>query len=131
MTLAIQSESNEEKIARLEAELVAERLRADTAVEQLRQVHEAVRSFKQKQEQVARARKAREARARAAEAMQPEPQPTAGEPAVPQPAAPAIAQSSGVAEAWEDSDPSLDERLTKYLENTFEPDRSRDWMLQG
>lgn len=122
MALAIQSESNEEKIARLEAELVAERRRADAAVEQLRQVHEAVRSFKQKQEQVARARKAREARARAIETAQP---------ATEQPAAVANATSSGVAEAWEDPDPTLDERLTKYLESTFEPDRSRDWMLQG
>lgn len=120
--LAIQSESNEEKIARLEAELVAERLRADTAIDQLRQVHEAVRSFKQKQEQVARARKAREARARAMDGTQPsEPQAAPG----------GISGDSGVAEAWEDPDPTLDERLTKYLESTFEPDRSRDWMLHG
>ncbi len=127
MALAIQSESNEEKIARLEAALAAERRRADEAIEQLGLVHEAVRSFKQKQEQVARARKAREARARAVDAAKPAP----AESAPPASAPPEISGGSGVAEAWEDPDPTLDERLTKYLESTFEPDRSRDWMLQG
>ena len=33
--------------------------------------------------------------------------------------------------AWQDGDPSLDERLDQYLLSDFEPDRSRTWMLGG
>ncbi len=38
---------------------------------------------------------------------------------------------AGVAAAWGDPDPTLDDRLDRYLESSFEPDRSRDWMLEG
>lgn len=136
MVLAIQSETQDEKIARLEAEVAAERARADAAEAQLQQVQIAVRAYKQKQELVARARKAREARARAVKAqsgsaeVQASPAPAhVAEPAGQPPRSEMV--SSGVEEAWEDPDPTLDDRLTKYLESTFEPDRSRDWMLKG
>lgn len=135
-------ESPDSKIIRLEAELASERTRADEAEQQLAQVHLAVRSFKEKQEQVARARKARAERAEAeqlaaeaqfrAQVQQQAQAMIAHEvaqqtPATPEPTAVA---SNALAEALDNPDPALDERLDKYLESTFEPDRSRDWMLQ-
>lgn len=129
-------------IARLQAELAGERSRANAAEQQLVEVHTAVRAYKQKQEQLAYARKAREARALAAQAAEFEKSQAAERVAAAAEAqlaaqasvaaAPAIGSPTGnaVAEAWQDPDPSLDERLDKYLENSFEPDRSRNWMLQ-
>ena len=75
------------------------------AEEQLRRVHVAVRAFKDKQ------LKARAMSAHAAAKQAP------------------AAPSSGIYQSWAVNDPSLDERLTSYLESDFEPDRSRDWML--
>jgi hypothetical protein len=95
-------ESPAARIARLENELRVARERAAVAEEQLRRVHAAVRTFKEKQ---LRARTtAIAARAAAAQAT--------------------------LYQNWGSSDPSLDERLDNYLESDFEPDRSRDWMLQ-
>lgn len=100
----INVESPAAKIARLEHELRIAVERATVAEEQLRRVHIAVRAFKDKQ------LKARAAAAQAAATPAPEP-------------------SSGIYRSWAVNDPTLDERLTSYLESEFEPDRSRDWML--
>jgi len=97
-------ESPAAKIARLEHEVRAAVERATVAEEQLRRVHIAVRAFKDKQ-----------LKSRAEAAQQQPTQPT-------QP-------SSGLYKSWAVNDPTLDERLTSYLESEFEPDRSRDWML--
>ncbi len=101
----INVESPAAKIARLEHELRIAVERATVAEEQLRRVHVAVRAFKDKQ-----------LKARAAAAAQA----AAAVPAEP---------SSGLYRSWAVSDPTLDDRLTNYLESEFEPDRSRDWML--
>ena len=99
---SINVESPAAKIARLEHELRIAIERATVAEEQLRRVHVAVRAFKDKQ-----------LKARAAAAAQPVP----------------AEASSGLYRSWAVSDPTLDDRLTNYLESDFEPDRSRDWML--
>ena len=118
MSAISDSESPEHKILRLEGELQIERARADQAEAQLQRVQEGIRAFKEKQEVVIRARKAREAQAlEEAERVAQE---------VPE----AFMASSGVTEAWADPDPTLDDRLDKYLESSFEPDRSRNWMLK-
>lgn len=111
------------RIARLERELAAATARADVAEEQLQRVHIAVRAFKQSQTnakarreellRVARAnadRIVREAKDRADTQLPP-------------------ASTNSLYNSWAVSDPSLDERLDDYLQSDFEPDRSRDWML--
>ena len=125
-------ESADEKIARLELELEAASARAAEAEEQLALVHSAVRAYKQKQEQVARARKARAARVEAEAQARIEPPPQTAENTNAQTLGQVLSSPTGSAleEAWEDPDPTLDDRLTKYLESSFEPDRSRTWMLE-
>jgi hypothetical protein len=103
-------ESPAARIARLENELRVAQQRAIVAEEQLRRVHAAVRTFKEKQMQ-ARASAIAERAAAARTAV--------------------MSSRSGMYQSWESSDPSLDQRLDNYLENDFEPDRSRDWMLEG
>ena len=110
-------ETLEQKVARLEAELQSERARADNAEQQLQRVNEAFRAVEAKQVDVAQTRTGRDAQlveGQRAETL-----------------AEAIGTSSGVAEAWDDRDPTLDDRLDRYLESSFEPDSSRDWMLNG
>ena len=98
-------ESPATKIARLEHELHLAVERAAVAEAQLRRVSSAVRAFKEKQ------LSARSARLAAGL--------TTGD-----------ESTSGIYSAWAINDASLDERLTNYLESDFEPDRSRDWMLE-
>ena len=99
------------EIERLERELEAARNRASVAEDQLRRVHTAVRAFKEKQID---ARATNTANALATEK-----------------AAKVEASPSGIYTSWAVNDPSLDERLDEYLSSEFEPDRSRDWMLNG
>lgn len=143
------SESADEKIIRLEAELLAAESRANEAEDQLARVHQAVRAYKQKQEQVARARKARAERAQAEQdaaqaqfllrtradaqaQIDAQVQALAAQHTTPAAVAPVAEPppTNALAQALETPDPVLDERLNKYLESSFEPDRSRDWMLQ-
>jgi len=105
----IDIESPAAKIARLEHEVRTAVERATVAEDQLRRVHIAVRAFKDKQ-----------LKARAAAAQAPASAPVT---------TPTPEPSSGMFRSWAANDPTLDERLTSYLESEFEPDRSRDWML--
>lgn len=112
-------------------------------------MHQAVRAYKQKQEQVARARKARAERAQAEQdaaqaqfllrtradaqaQIDAQVQALAAQHTTPAAVAPVAEPppTNALAQALETPDPVLDERLNKYLESSFEPDRSRDWMLQ-
>lgn len=151
-------ETSDVTIQRLQAELAAERSRADHAEAELLQVKEAVRAFRLKQEQVARARKAREAAQNASVAAsvaavapvsepagaQPQ-QPTPQEQPVPESAASTQASTSdttvpektvssptgtALADALEHPDTDLDARLDRFLEHSLEPDASREWMLE-
>ena len=103
-------ESPAARIARLENELRIAQQRAVVAEEQLRRVHAAVRTFKEKQLQARTSAIA--ARAAAAKTNM-------------------MSSPSGMYRNWGTNDPSLDERLDNYLDSDFEPDRSRDWMLEG
>ncbi len=128
------SESPEQTIARLQAELAAATTRANKAEADLKQVQVAVRAFKEKQERVAKARKAREERMRL-DAQAAAAQLLAAQTPAPQDGAQPVGQlvqpqsSAMTPQSWAEHDPSLDDRLTKFLENGFEPDRSREWML--
>ena len=97
-------QSPAQQIAELQARLHVAEQRARVAEEQLQRVHEAVRAFKQKQ-----------IRARAAQAEAAKRSSTAA--------------PSSYFDGLETEDPSLDERLSDFLESEFEPDRSRSWML--
>lgn len=116
------SESQDLTIARLRAELAAAEDRAITAETQLLEVHQAVRAFREKRELVAQTR-------RANQAVISDEQPVVDAAPVPEPATTNFNSSMSNA-AWDEPDPSLDERLTKYLDKDFEPDRSRKWMLE-
>jgi len=93
-----------QQIAELQARLQLAEQRARVAEEQLQRVHEAVRAFKQKQ------MRARAAQAEAAKRA-------------------SNAAPSNYFDRLDTEDPSLDERLSDFLESDFEPDRSRSWML--
>lgn len=116
------AESSDATIARLQAELAVAVDRANTAETQLLEVRQAVRAFKEKREQVVAARKAQEQRMREEQArIAPAPIPEGP---------PKNINASMSQEPWEDPDPTLDERLNRYLDSNFEPDRSRKWMLE-
>ena len=122
-----QIESQEQLIARLRTELAVAQQRARTAEARLVEVETAVREFKEKQERVAKARKAREERMRAdTQAAL-----LAASEAHHRPAPADAINQSMTADVWRVEDDSLDERLTRFLESGFEPDRSREWMLDG
>lgn len=115
-------ESTDVTIVRLRVELAAALERAQAAETQLLEVHQAVRAFREKRELVAQTLRDQEAK-------------DAGEQrnasAAPVPESPSSTFNSSMSTAsWEEPDPSLDERLTKYLNKDFEPDRSRKWMLE-
>lgn len=117
------AESPEHTIARLQAELAAAVDRANTAETQLLEVHQAVRAFREKRELVAQTR------------LIDGPGPVVEQPKATHSApipetAPSEINSSMSKAAWDEPDPSLDERLTEYLDKDFEPDRSRKWMLE-
>jgi len=92
------------QVAHLTAELQAARGRADTAEEQLRRVHAAVRAFKERQ------LTAQRAQAAAAAATAP-------------------VQASGLYKDWPAADPSLDDRFQNFLDGEDENDAARKWML--
>lgn len=113
------------RIARLERELAAATARADVAEQQLQRVHIAVRAFKQSQTN-AKARRdelLRAARANAERIVREAKEHVADTSAA------VTSSPSGIYSSWAVSDPGLDERLDDYLQSEFEPDRSRDWML--
>lgn len=118
-------ESTTLRIARLERELAAATARADVAEEQLQRVHIAVRAFKQSQtnSKARRDELIRAARANAERIVRDaKAQADLSQPDGPQ-------GPSGLYSSFLASDPGLDERLDDYLQSDFEPDRSRDWML--
>ena len=116
------AESPDHTIARLQAELAEAVHRANTAETQLLEVREAVRAFRQKRELVAKT-----LLANGSSPVEEQPMPTAA----PIPESPTSTINSSMSKAaWDEPDPSLDERLTKYLDKDFEPDRSRKWMLE-
>ena len=136
-------EPPEVAVQRLQSELAAALTRAQQAETELAQLKEAVHAFRVKQEQAARAREAREATqagpvaAAAAPISQP---PVAGQtpaqqhPAQQHPAQQQLVSSptgTALAEALARPDEDLDARLDRFLEQTLEPDASREWMLEG
>lgn len=130
-------EPPEVAVQRLQSELAAALTRAQQAETELAQLKEAVHAFRVKQEQVARAREAREATqagpvaAAAAPISQP---PVAGQTPAQHPAQQQLVSSptgTALAEALARPDEDLDARLDRFLEQTLEPDASREWMLEG
>lgn len=120
---AVTDEATGLQVARLERELAAAGARADVAEEQLQRVHIAVRAFKQSQTNAKGRRDEllRSARAQAEKIIREAKQNADAQPST--------ADGASIYGTWMVSDPSLDERLDDYLQSDFEPDRSRNWML--
>ena len=128
MHTAVTDEPTALRVARLERDLAAATARADVAEEQLQRVHIAVRAFKQSQSnaKIRRDELMRSARAQAEKIVrEAKHHVDASQP----PVSSTSSESTSLYGSWLVSDPSLDERLDDYLQSDFEPDRSREWML--
>lgn len=123
MHTMVTDEATALRVARLERELEAANARADVAEAQLQRVHIAVRAFKQSQTNAKSRRDElmRAARAHAEKIVREAKQKVEAQPPE--------REGASIYGTWMVSDPSLDERLDDYLQSDFEPDRSRDWML--
>ncbi len=123
MYTAVTDEATAHRVEQLERDLADAKARADVAEEQLRRVHIAVRAFKQSQTNAKGRRDElmRSARAQAEKIVREAKQNVETQPPT--------SDGASIYGTWMVSDPGLDERLDDYLLSDFEPDRSRDWML--